>query len=61
MNELELTGAVINVIMLESQNIPLKYAHLATYCNNTMAVAWAYKLQNSKLVVVDYLLCFLGL
>ena len=62
MNSLELAGAVLNWLALECQpNIALKQQHVGTYCDNTLAVAWAHKLRTSKSTVAACLLYLLSL
>ena len=60
-NDLELAGALLGFLVLESYGVPLQYCHLAMFCDNMMTVVWAYKLHNSKSKIVGYLLHFLGL
>jgi hypothetical protein len=60
-NDLELAGAVLNWLALEHQQLNLKHKHVATFCDNTSAVAWAYKLRTSKSIVAGKLLRMLGL
>ena len=62
-NDLELAGAVLNWLALELV-LPEKQLHLlhvGTFCDNTSAVAWAYKLRTSKSIVAGKLLRLLGL
>ena len=60
-NDLELAGAVLNWLALECQPVCLQYCHVATFCDNTSAVAWAFKLRTSKSLVAGRLLRLLGL
>ena len=61
-NDLELAGAVLNWLALELQpNLTLKHQHVGTYCDNTSAVAWAYKLRTSKSKIASRLLRLLSL
>ena len=60
-NDLELAGAVINFMVLESQNINLKFHHIGTFCDNTSAVSWAYRLRNSTSRIAGRLLRVLSL
>ena len=61
-NDLELAGAVLNWLALESQpHISLQNKHVGTYCDNTSAVAWAYKLRTSKSLIAAKLLRMLSL
>ena len=60
-NDLELAGALLGFLVLEHQGVPLKYRHIATFCDNMTTVIWAYKLRNSKSIIAGYLLRFLGL
>ena len=61
-NDLELAGAVLNWLALELQpNVILKHQHVGTYCDNTSAVAWAYKLRTSKSKIASRLLRLLSL
>ena len=60
-NDLELAGALLGFLVLESSGVALQYCHLATFCDNMTTVVWAYKLRNSKSRIAGYLLRFLGL
>ena len=60
-NDLELAGAVLQWLALELQNISLKFKHVGTFCDNTSAVAWAYKLRTSSSIVAARLLRFLSI
>ncbi len=61
-NDLELAGLVINWLVLECQgDLDLAFSHVGTFCDNTSAVAWAYKLRQSTSVIAGRLLRFLGL
>ena len=60
-NDLELAGALLGFLVLESRGIPLQFYHLATFCDNMTTVVWAYKLRNSKSKIAGFLLRFLGL
>lgn len=56
-NDLELAGAVLNWLALECQDsVSLHNQHVGTYCNNTSAVTWAYKLRTSKSAIAARLL-----
>ena len=62
MNDLELAGAILNWLVLECQkNIDLTHKHIGIFCDNTSAVAWAYKLRTSKSIVAGRLLRMLGM
>ena len=61
MNDLELAGAVMGFLVLEWKQIPLRHRHVATFCDNTSAVSWAYKLRNSTSLIAGRLLRLLGL
>ena len=60
-NYLELAGALLGFLALETKGIPLTYTRLATFCDNMTTVLWAYKLRMSKSQISGYLLWFLGL
>ena len=60
-NDLELAGALLGFLVLESTNVTIKYCHLASFCDNMTTVVWAYKLRNSKSKIAGYLLRYLGL
>jgi hypothetical protein len=60
-NDLELAGAVLNWLVLEGQQVDLQYKHVGTFCDNTSAVAWAYKLRTSSSKVAGRLLRMLGM
>ena len=61
MNDLELAGIVLNMLALEAYGVALKHCHLATFCDNTSAVSWAYKLRTSRSKRAGKLLRLLGL
>ena len=58
-NDLELAGALLGLITLETKGLPLTYTHLATFCYNMTMVAWEYKSRTSKSKIDGYLLQFL--
>lgn len=60
-NELELAALVLGWLVLELQGVDLKLAHIGSYCDNTTAVAWAYKLRTSTSPVAGRLLRMLGM
>ena len=60
-NELELAGALLSLLALETWEVPLLYAHLAWFGDNITSVAWAYRLRNSRSRVAGFLLRFIGL
>ena len=60
-NDLELAGAVLNWLALECQQLDLQYKHVGTFCDNTSAVAWAYKLRTSKSHIAAQLLRILSI
>ena len=60
-NDLELSGALLCFLALESKVLPLIYTHLAAFCDNITTVDWATKLRTSKYQISGYLLLFLGL
>ena len=59
-NYLELAVALLGFLALEVKGIPLKYTHLAMFCDNMKILVWAYKLRTSKYQISGYLLRFLG-
>jgi hypothetical protein len=61
MNDLELAGMVLNIFALECNVPDLAYKHIASFCDNTSAVAWAQKLRTSKSKVAARLLRILSL
>ena len=60
-NDLELAGIIINWLMLEYSGVDLRFSHISNYCDNTSAVAWAYKLRTSTSIPAGRLLRMLGL
>ena len=60
-NDLELSGALLGFLVLESHRVKLKHCHVDTFCDNKTTVVWAYKLLNSKSAIAVYLILFLGL
>ena len=60
-NDLELAGALLGFLVLESYGVALQYCHPSTFCDNMTTVVWLYKLRNSKSLIAGYWLCFLGL
>ena len=61
MNDLELAGAVLGFLVLEWKQVPLHHRHVATFCDNALAVSWAYKLRNSTSMIAGRLLRLLRL
>ena len=61
MNDLELAGATLNWLLLETLPICLKYKHIGIFCDNTSAVAWAQKLRTSKSAIAARLLRMIGM
>ena len=60
-NDLELCGIVLGWLALESSGINLANTHIATFCDNTSAVSWVYKLRTSTSLVAGRLLRILGM
>jgi hypothetical protein len=60
-NDLELAGAILNWLAIELQPINLHHEHVGTFCDNTSAVAWAYKLHTSQSIIAGKLLRMLSL
>ena len=60
-NDLELAGTLLGLLALEAHRVNLKYTHLVIFGDNSTAVAWAYRLRNSKSIVASYLLRVLGI
>ena len=60
-NDLELAGAVLNWLALEARGVHLSFCHVAMFCDNRSAVAWAFKLRTSRSVVAGRLLRLLGI
>ena len=61
-NDLELAGLLLNWLALECQKeIHLAYHHVGTFCDNTSAVSWTYKMRTSKSMIAGRLLRMLGL
>ena len=56
MNDLELAGMVLNLFALECNTTSLYHKHIATFCDNTSAVAWSQRLRTSKSKVAARLL-----
>jgi hypothetical protein len=61
MNDLELAGMVLNIFALECNVQDLEFKHIASFCDNTSAVAWAHKLRTSKSTVAARLLRIISL
>jgi hypothetical protein len=61
MNDLELAGMVLNWYALECNVHCLKHHHIANFCDNTSAVAWAYRLRTSKSRIAGRLLRLLSI
>ena len=61
MNDLELAGIVLNLVVLENITPNLKYRHIGIFCDNMSAVAWATRLRTSKSIPAARLLRMLGL
>jgi hypothetical protein len=60
-NDLELAGLVLNWLALECTDIPLRHEHVGTFCDNTSAVSWAYKMRSSASKAAGQLLRILSL
>ena len=60
-NDLELAGILLGLLALESRGIDLTYRHVASFCDNSSAVSWSYKMRNSKSVIAGHLLRYIGL
>ena len=60
-NDLELAGILLGLMALEHRGISIKHQHVASFCDNSSAVSWSYKLRNSKSVIAGHLLRFIGL
>jgi hypothetical protein len=60
-NDLELAGAVLNFLVLECQNVNLRFHHIGLFCDNTSAVSWAYRLRTSASSIAAKLLRLLSL
>ena len=60
-NDLELAALVAQYLALHHSNTPIGDCHLASFCDNTSAVAWATKMRTSKSVPAARLLRYLGL
>jgi hypothetical protein len=61
MNDLELAGMVLNWYALECNVTNLRHHHIANFCDNTSAVAWAYRLRTSKSRIAGRLLRLLSI
>jgi hypothetical protein len=61
MNDLELAGMVLNWYALECNVKDLTHHHIANFCDNTSAVAWAYRLRTSKSRIAGRLLRLLSI
>jgi hypothetical protein len=61
MNDLELAGMVLNLFALECNVKNLQHKHIATFCDNTSAVAWSQKLRTSRSTVAARLLRILSI
>ena len=60
-NDLELAGILLGILALENRGVSLTHRHLACYCDNSSAVAWSYKMRNSKSIIAGHLLRYIGL
>ena len=56
MNDLELAGMVLNIFALECNVQSLRHKHIASFCDNTSAVAWTQRLRTSRSKVAARLL-----
>ena len=60
-NDLELAGIVIGWLVLEYVCDDLVFKHIGMFCDNTSAVAWAFKFTTSKSVIAGRLLRLLAI
>ena len=60
-NDLELAGIVLHWLVLEWMQIPLKYCHIGTFCDNVSATVWAHRLRTSTSIPAARLLRLLGI
>ena len=60
-NDLKLVGMVIHWLVLECLAPTLWFKHAALFCDNSSAVSWAHKLQESLSLIARRLLRFLGI
>ena len=60
-NDLELAGTLLGLLALEAYGMDLTHTHLVIFGDNSSAVAWAYRLRNSKSIIAGYLLRVLGI
>lgn len=60
-NDLELAGIVIGWLVLEYVCDDLVFKHIGMFCDNTSAVAWAYKYTTSKSIIAGRLLRLLAI
>ena len=60
-NDLELAGMLLGFLALENRGVDLTNQHVASFCDNSSAVSWSYKLRNSRSVIAGHLLRYMGL
>ena len=60
-NDLELAGMLLGLLALEHRGISLTHRHIASFCDNSSAVSWSYKLRNSRSIIAGHLLRYMGL
>jgi len=60
-NDLELAGLVLGWLDLEYVSNDLTYKHIGLFCDNTLAVSWAYKRHTTTLLVAGRLLRLLAI
>ena len=61
MNDLELAAEVLSFLVLEHITRSLKFTHVGSFCDNTSAAQWAYKLRTNKSIPAAHLLQMLGI
>ena len=60
-NDLKLAGLILNWLALECLTYKLPNTHAALFCDNTLAVGWAFKLISGSLLAAGRLLSFLDI
>ena len=60
-NDLELAGLVLGWLVLEYVSNVLMYKHIRLFCDNTLAVSWAYKGHTTTSLVAGRLLRLLAI
>ena len=60
-NDIDMAGLVLNWIALEFLTYKISNNHAALFCNNNLAVGWAFKLRLGYSLEAGRLILFLGM